>query len=63
MLTEAQLEAMKMKLDLLQSGQKLVTPDQRDKTHRRYAAAHVRAAHRPTGCRVNGDRSIIVSLR
>lgn len=42
LLTETQIETMNKKLQLLQSGQRLVTPEQREKTHRRYNVAHVR---------------------
>ena len=44
MLTETQIEAAKKKLAMLQSGQKLVTPEQREKAQRRYNVSHVRIA-------------------
>lgn len=42
LLVETQIEDKNKKLALLQSGQKLVTPDQRERTERRYNTTQVR---------------------
>lgn len=45
MLVETQIEDKNKKLALLRSGQKLVTPEQRERTERRYNTTQVRRTH------------------